>query len=163
MQGIVPHVPVTRAVNNQEDGTLFDCRRFHYDEKINTYRCPANQTLGRKNLSRNDRMVVYAASPQICGACALKARCTKTPYRRVTRHLHEAALERMHQRARPEMMRLRKLTVEHPFASCDRRQLNFPAVLPHSEMLPAIFAQNVTQRFSLNLRSLRWLSRKEAR
>jgi hypothetical protein len=32
-RGIAPHAPVTRAaVNNQGDGTLFDCTQFHYDE-----------------------------------------------------------------------------------------------------------------------------------
>src|SRR5439155_255670 len=73
-QGIVPHVPVTRAVNNQGDGTLFDRNEFHYDEKTDTFRCPANQTLTRKQLSRKDRAVYYAAKPEVCGACALKMR-----------------------------------------------------------------------------------------
>src|SRR5438552_4693310 len=67
-QGIVPHVPVTRAVNNQGDGTLFDRNEFHYDEKTDTFRCPANQTLTRKQLSRKDRAVYYAAKPEVCGA-----------------------------------------------------------------------------------------------
>src|SRR5207302_2065071 len=74
-QGIVPHVRVTRAVNNQGDGTLFDRNEFHYDEKTDTFRCPANQTLTRKQLSRKDRAVYYAAKPEVCGACALKMRC----------------------------------------------------------------------------------------
>jgi len=42
-QGIVLHVPAQRAVNNQGDGTLFDRREFHYDEKTDTFRCPANK------------------------------------------------------------------------------------------------------------------------
>src|SRR5439155_1361478 len=116
-QGIVPHVPVTRAVNNQGDGTLFDRNEFHYDEKTDTFRCPANQTLTRKQLSRKDRAVYYAAKPEVCGACALKMRCTNRRQRLVSRHLHEDAFQRMQQRATPEMMRLRRSTVEHPFAS----------------------------------------------
>jgi hypothetical protein len=112
-----PHVPVTRSVNNQGDGTLFDRSPFRYDEPTDTFCCPAGQTLSRKQLVRKDRSVHYAASAEVCGPCALKARCTNASQRIVSRHLHEDAFQRMHQRATPEMMRLRRSTVEHPFAS----------------------------------------------
>ena len=105
------------GVNNQGDGTLFDRSEFHYDEDTDTFRCPANQTLMRKQLSRKDRAVYYAGRPEVCGACALKGRCTMGKQRLVSRHLHDEALQRMQQRATPEMMRLRRSTVEHPFAS----------------------------------------------
>jgi transposase len=119
--GIVPHVPANRAVNNHGDGTLFDHRQFHYDEKTDMFHCPAGQTLKRKQLSRKDRAVYYSAPPETCGACALKARCTDGRQRLVSRHLHESALDRMQHRATPEMMRLRRSTVEHPFASLKYR------------------------------------------
>lgn len=128
-QGIVPHVPANRAVNNHGGGKLFDRAEFHYDEKTDTFRCPAQQILKRKQLSRKDRAVVYAAAPQDCGACALKAHCTDGRQRFVTRHLHEAALQRMQQRATPEMMRLRRSTVEHPFASLKYRIFEHPRFL----------------------------------
>jgi len=128
-KGIVPHVPVTRAVNNQGDGTLFDRREFHYDEKTDTFCCPANQTLIRKQLSRKDRAVYYAAQPDVCGACGLKVRCTNGSHRLVSRHLHEEAFRRMQQRATPEMMRLRRSTVEHPFASLKYRIFGHPRFL----------------------------------
>lgn len=120
-QGILPHVPANRSVNNHGDGQLFDRREFHYQETTDTFRCPADQILTRKQLSRQDRAVIYAASPQACGACSLKARCTATAQRYVSRHLHEDALQRMQQRATPAMMRLRRSTVEHPFASLKYR------------------------------------------
>lgn len=116
-RGIIPHVPANRAVNNQGDGQLFDRREFYYQETTDAFRCPGGQILKRKQIARNDRAVVYAAAPEACGGCALKARCTTSTRRFVTRHLHEAALERMQQRATPAMMRLRRSTVEHPFAS----------------------------------------------
>lgn len=116
-QGIVPHVPANRTVNNQGDGTLFDRTEFHYDEKTDTFLCPAQQTLRRKQLSRKDRAVYYAAQPEVCGACVLKQRCTQGKQRLVSRHLHEETLRRMQQRATPEMMRLRRSTAEHPFAA----------------------------------------------
>ncbi len=115
-QGIVPHVPANRAVNNQGDGTLFDRTLFVYDEKTDTFRCPAQQTLVRKQLSRKDRCVMYTADAQVCGSCALKQRCTTKSRRWITRHLHEDTLQRMNRRATPQLMRLRRCTVERPFA-----------------------------------------------
>ena len=75
--------------------------------------CPTGQALARKQLMRKDRAVIYAAQPEVCGACPLKSRCTVSPRRIVTCHLHEEALQRMQQRATPEAMRLRRVTVEH--------------------------------------------------
>jgi len=128
-QGIVPHVPANRTVNNQGDGTLFDRTEFHYDEKTDTFLCPAQQTLRRKQLSRKDRAVYYAAPPEVCETCALKARCTNGKQRWVSRHLHEDTLQRMGQRATPEMMRLRRSTVEHPFAALKYHIFGHPRFL----------------------------------
>ncbi|HYB76871.1 MAG TPA: IS1182 family transposase [Candidatus Bathyarchaeia archaeon] len=128
-QGITPAVPVIRAVNNRGDGSFFDRSAFHYDEPSDTFCCPAKQTLRRKQVGRKDCAVVYAASPQVCGACALKHRCTGSSRRLVQRHLYEGALRRMQQRATPEMMRLRRSTVEHPFASLKYRIFGHPRFL----------------------------------
>src|SRR5207248_1201225 len=107
-QGIVPHVPANRTVNNQGDGTRFDRTEFRYDQKTDTFRCPAQQTLRRKQLSRQDRAVYYAAQPEVCGACVLKARCTNGKSRWVSRHLPETASQRLQQRATPDRMRSRR-------------------------------------------------------
>jgi transposase len=128
-QGILPHVPANRAVNNQGNGHLFDRSKFHYDEKTDTFRCPANQTLTRKQLQRHKTRVVYAGAIEACGACTMKSRCTNAPQRFVHRHLHDGALERMQQRATPERMRLRRSTVEHPFASLKYRIFGHPRFL----------------------------------
>jgi hypothetical protein len=112
----VPHVPANRAINNKGDGTLFDRSLFLYDEKTDTFRCPANQTLRRKQLSRKDRCVMYAAAITVCEKCPLQKRCTSTSRRWITRHLHEGALQRMNARATKLAMRLRRCTVERPFA-----------------------------------------------
>jgi transposase len=128
-QGIVPHVPANRAINNQGDGSLFDRSRFHYDEKTDTFRCPNGETLVRIQLSRKDRCVMYAAEAQICQACSLKAECTTASRRWITRHLHEGALTRMHQRATPALMKLRRSTVEHPFGTLKYRIFGHPRLL----------------------------------
>ncbi len=116
-KGIVAHVPVQRSLNNQGDGTLLDRSQFTYDAARDRFCCPAGETLARRGVQKDRTRVVYQASAQACGACSLKARCTQAQCRTVYRHLHEAALERMRQRATPQAMRLRRGCAEHPFAS----------------------------------------------
>jgi transposase len=128
-QGIVAHIPANRAVNNQGEGAFFDRTSFAYDEASDTLRCPAGKTLQRKQLQRGKHRVLYAAEPRDCAACPLKARCTQQSRRLVTRHLHEAALQRMHDRATPWAMRLRRCTVEHPFAGLKYRIFEKPRFL----------------------------------
>jgi transposase len=115
--GLVPHVPANRAVNNQGDGTLLDRSLFLYRPESDSFLCPAGKTLDRKQLHRADRTVLYQASAADCGACSLKPRCTPSARRMLGRHLDEDALNRMHQRATPALMRLRRSTVEHPFGT----------------------------------------------
>jgi hypothetical protein len=50
-QGIVPYVPPKRTAKNHGGGKLFDRTEFVYDEKSDTFRCPAGQTLWRKQFS----------------------------------------------------------------------------------------------------------------
>jgi transposase len=128
-RGMLPHAPTQRAINNQGDGTLFDRSEFRHNPDTDTFLCPAGQTLVRKQLSRKDRCVMYAADPQVCGGCPLKARCTTAPRRWITRHLHEAALQRMQQRATPDAMRLRRSIVEHPFATLKYHIFGHPRLL----------------------------------
>jgi len=115
-QGILPHAPTNRAINNKGDGTLFDRKLFIYDKKTDTFRCPADKELRRKQLSRKDRCVIYATDLGVCDRCRLKKRCTTSSRRYITRHLHEGALQRMNARATADIMRLRRCTVERPFA-----------------------------------------------
>lgn len=128
-KGILPHVPANRAINNRGDGTLFDRTAFHYDSASDTFLCPAGQTLKRKQLQRYKHRVAYTGSIGTCGACALKSRCTPSPQRFVHLHLHEAALQRMHQRASSTVMRLRRSTVEHPFATLKYQIFGHPRFL----------------------------------
>jgi len=128
-QGILPHVPANRGVNSHGDGTLFGRTEFTYQPQNDTFRCPAGQTLARKQLVRKDRSVYYMGQAEVCGSCALKPRCTTGSQRLVSRHLHEEALQRMQQRATPEAMRLRRSTVEHPFANLKYRIFGHPRFL----------------------------------
>jgi Transposase DDE domain len=116
-------------MNNKGDGTLFDRSEFTYQPESDTFLCPAGQALARKQLSRKDRAVYYAGQPEVCGSCALKSKCTTGSRRWLTRHLHDAALQRMQQRTTPEVMQLRRSTVEHPFANLKYRIFGHPRFL----------------------------------
>ena len=129
VRGIVPHVPVNRAVNNQGDGRLFDRSRFAYDVATDTLCCPAGKTLMRKQLQRRKRTVIYTALADDCTNCPLKLQCTTRRVRLVSRHLHEDALNRMMLRTTAEVMRLRRSTVEHPFATLKYNILEKPRFL----------------------------------
>jgi transposase len=128
-QGIVPHVPAPRGVNNQGEGGLLDRSQFTYDADRDRFCCPAGETLERKGVQKDRDRIIYQASERACGACALKARCTQARRRTVYRQVHEEALERMRQRATAEAMRLRRSCAEHPFASLKYRIFGHPRFL----------------------------------
>jgi transposase len=147
--GILPHVPVKRAVNNQGGGTLFGREQFRYQPETDTYLCPANKIVRRKQLHRQDKAIIYRADAADCSGCAMKARCTQTSARILTRLLDEDALNRMHQRATPEAMRLRRSTVELPFAVLKYRIFGHPRLLlrgrggAQTEISLAVMAYNL--------------------
>ena len=126
-QGIVAHVPAVRGVNNRGDGTLFARSDFQYDEASDTFRCPAGERLHRHQ--RKERWIIYAGQREICGACALRTRCTVGSRRLLKKHLHEQALERLQQRATAEAMRLRRALAEHPFAALKYQIFGHPRFL----------------------------------
>jgi transposase len=128
-RGIVAHVPTQRGVNNRGDGTLFDRKQFLYDAASDTFRCPGEQTLVRMRVDENKQSAIYSAPRKSCANCPLKSRCTPAPQRSIYLHLHEAALVRMNERATPAVMRLRRSTVEHPFAALKYRIFGHPRFL----------------------------------
>jgi transposase len=52
--GMTPYVPVMRTVNNQGDGTLFGRGDFRYEPDTDSYLCPGNKRLLRKNTTHNE-------------------------------------------------------------------------------------------------------------
>ena len=148
-QGILPHVPANRSINSYGNGKLFDRTLFHYDEKSDTFVCPAQQRLTRNQERPRKKSVLYAASVESCGSCPLKERCTTGSRRRVQRHLYNDTLNRMGQRATPEVMRLRRSTVEHPFATLKYRIFGYPRFLlrgirgAQTEISLAVMAYNI--------------------
>lgn len=127
--GMTPYVPVMRTVNNQGGGNLFGRTDFQYDAHTDSYVCPAGKRLLRKHTNQKDRYTMYKASSLDCGTCALKSRCTQAARRGLARHLYEDALNRTQKRLTPEAMRLRRCTVEHPFATMKYRIFGHPRLL----------------------------------
>jgi transposase len=116
--GIAVFVPKTVTSSATAHGR-FSRDDFIYDPQANEYRCPASERLIWRfsTVERGLKLSKYWSSN--CQQCALKENCTPGPERRVTRWEHETVLEAMQTRLdhAPEMMRIRRQTVEHPFGT----------------------------------------------
>ncbi|MGF6609292.1 transposase [Paraburkholderia sp. WSM4175] len=92
---------------------------FIYNAQTDEYRCPAGQRLIWRfsTVERGLKTSKYWSSN--CQQCSLKGDCTPGPQRRVARWEHEDVLDEMQARLdhAPEMMRIRRQTVEHPFGT----------------------------------------------
>ena len=88
---ITPHIPVIDK-SKREDGT-FSREDFRYDERTNTYVCPAGKTLTTSGTLVNDGItLLYRGSTRDCAPCPLKARCCPhTPARKIPRSIYERA------------------------------------------------------------------------
>lgn len=152
---ILPHVPVIRNPNTQGGGAFFNRDAFQYDPELDVYICPAQHVLRRKGISKKDKAIRYRAHERDCSACAEKIRCTTASQRQVLRLLHEDALERMHQRATPALMKLRRCTVEHPFGTLKYRIFGHPRLLlrgtngARTEMSLAIMTYNLKRMVNI--------------
>jgi transposase len=116
--GIRAYVPKSLTSGNRAQG-LFDKRDFVYVPEEDVYRCPAGQTLIWRFRTVEKGMTLDCYWSSACGSCPIKARCTTGIHRRVKRWEHEDVLEMMQQRLdqHPDMMRIRRRTVEHPFGT----------------------------------------------
>jgi transposase len=116
--GIKPLVPKPLTSNSKADGR-FDKRDFVYVESDDEYRCPAGERAIHRFTTVEHGLTLHAYWPSACPKCALKSRCTPSPYRRVKRWEHEKVLEDMQRRLdqTPHAARLRRQTVEHPFGT----------------------------------------------
>ena len=119
--GIDAYVPRTTTSNNKAKGQ-YDKADFIYVEQDDEYECPAGERLKRRTTSIEYGKVTTRYWSSNCGVCTLKAKCTTGKERRVSRWEHEEVLDAMGERLdrRPELMRLRRDTVEHPFGTLKR-------------------------------------------
>jgi len=117
--GITAIVPKPLTSNSKAEGR-FGKQDFIYVADDDEYRCPAGQRLTRRFATVEHGMTLHAYWSSACPGCAMKAQCTSSAQsRRIKRWEHEAVLEAMQARLdhAPEMMRIRRQTVEHPFGT----------------------------------------------
>lgn len=116
--GITAIVPKTATSGAKADGR-FDKADFIYDPATNEYRCPAGQRLIWRFSGVESGLKLHRYWSSHCPHCAIKAQCTPSDYRRVSRWEHQAVLDAMQTRLdrAPDSMRIRRQTVEHPFGT----------------------------------------------
>jgi transposase len=116
--GVTTYVPNSCTSPNQAKGK-FGRGAFRYITADDAYECPAGQRMIRRLTSEERGMTLHRYWSDQCGLCALKAQCTTGKQRRMTRWEHEAVVERAQARLarNPDMMRRRRVTVEHPFGT----------------------------------------------
>jgi transposase len=92
---------------------------FIYDAEHDEYRCPAGERLIWRFSSFERGLNVDRYWSSHCQTCSMKDQCTPSKQRKVTRWEHEGVLENMQSRLdhSPQMMRIRRQTVEHPFGT----------------------------------------------
>lgn len=116
--GITPYVAKPMTSEARAEGR-FDKSDFVYEPQTDTYRCPAGSRLIRRFARVENGYLIHRYWSSDCPRCPIKAQCTPSDYRRVSRWEHEAVLDAMQKRldGKPRVMRIRRQTVEHPFGT----------------------------------------------
>jgi hypothetical protein len=115
---ITAYVPKPMTSSAKADGR-FNKDAFVYNATKNEYTCPAGEALIWRFSSVEKGLYMHCYWSSKCQSCTLKTQCTPSTNRRVRRWEHKAVLEEMQRRLNqaPEMMKVRKRTVEHPFGT----------------------------------------------
>lgn len=116
--GIIPLVPKPLTSNSKAEGR-FDKRDFIYDPATDEYECPAGERAIHRFATKENGLTLHKYWSSACPRCPMKARCTTSSYRRISRWEHEHVLETMQMLldARPQAAVARRQTVEHVFGT----------------------------------------------
>jgi transposase len=120
--GITVTLPKRMTSGAKSEGR-FGKQDFVYLADENVYRCPAGEKLKYYYTNEEKGQKLHRYWTNACRTCALKAKCTKGPQRRITRWEHEEVLDAVQARLdrNPDAMRTRRETVEHPFGTIKMR------------------------------------------
>jgi IS5 family transposase len=116
--GITTYLPKPQTSGNQAKG-YFGKRDFIYHPENDEYECPAGE-LAIYRFSREEKgKIIRRYWSSKCVHCSMKSECTTSDYRRISRWEHEAIVDRLDARMErnPDMMKVRRSTVEHPFGT----------------------------------------------
>jgi len=115
---VTPIVPKPLTSGAKADGR-FGKQDFIYQPETDTYRCPAGEQLIWRFTTVENGLKLSRYWSSNCGTCAMKAKCTPSKQRRITRWEHEAVIEVMQRRLdeMPNAMRVRRSIVEHVFGT----------------------------------------------
>ena len=115
---ITSYLPKPNTSPNRAKGQ-YGRDAFRYIAEDDEYECPAGQRLVRHMTTQEKGKTRYRYWTSVCRQCPLKPQCTSGKERRITRWEHEKVLEAAQVRLNqnPDMMRIRRATVEHPFGT----------------------------------------------
>src|SRR6202047_4704563 len=120
--GITVTLPKPMTSGAKSEGR-FGKQDFVYLPKEDVYRCPAGERLEYRYTAEEDGQNLRRYWTSACPICPIKDQCTKGKERRITRWEHEHVVEAVQTRLdkNPQAMRMRRKTVEHPFATLKMR------------------------------------------
>jgi transposase len=116
--GIATILPKPTTSNAKAEGR-FDKADFIYIARDDEYQCPAGQRAIYRFSREENGLLLRRYWSSACPRCPMKAQCTPSDYRRISRWEHEAVLEAVQRRLdkQPHAMTLRRRTVEHVFGT----------------------------------------------
>jgi transposase len=112
--------PGSTSGRSNNGRAVYPKEAFQYEASTDSYQCPAGQRLerGYQGQSKGKERIYYY-NVAACGDCVQKACCTTSRYRKLSRLVNEAVVERQASRsaAHPEIIKARKTIVEHVFGT----------------------------------------------
>src|SRR5678816_2737993 len=148
--GIEAYVPKSTTSNAKAEGR-FDKADFIYIAKDDEYQCPAGQRAIYRFTREEDGLQLRRYWSSACPQCPIKAQCTPSSYRRISRWEHEAVLEAVQRRLdrQPKAMTLRRRTVEHVFGTLKHWMGTTPFLM---RRLPNVATEMSLQVLAYNLK-----------
>lgn len=116
--GIATVLPKPTTSNAKAEGR-FDRADFIYIARDDEYQCPAGQRAIYRFTREENGLMLRRYWSSSCPQCPIKAQCTPSDYRRISRWEHEAVLEQVQRRLdrKPQAMTVRRRTIEHVFGT----------------------------------------------
>jgi len=148
--GIAAVLPKPMTSNAKAEGR-FDKSDFIYIAKDDEYQCPAGQRAIYRFTREENGLQLRRYWSSACPQCPIKAQCTPSDYRRISRWEHEAILEAVQRRLdrQPKAMTLRRRTVEHVFGTLKHWMGTTPFLM---RRLPNVATEMSLQVLAYNLK-----------